>query len=82
MVRSRFLGKGTFGSVFRGEMREPSGESVVVAMKMPMNNEVDEDASREVKQAAEAAKRALKENPTMTLNDAYRFVLQFVKIFT
>ena len=51
-------------------------------MKMPMNNEVDEDASREVKQAAEAAKRALKENPTMTLNDAYRFVLQFVKIFT
>ena len=76
MVRSQFLGKGTFGSVFRGEMRTGDwGESRVVAMKMPMNNEVDEDASREVKQAAEAAKRAFKENPTMTLNDAYRFVL-------
>ena len=73
LVRDRFLGKGTFGSVFRGELKLPSGDTLIVAMKMPLNNEVDEQAKPEEKQAAQAAERALRDNPTMALNDAYRY---------
>ena len=40
---------------------------------MPLNNEVGEEARPEEIQMAAAAMRALKENPTMTLNDAYRW---------
>ena len=74
LTKGRFLGKGTFGSVFCGELRQASGAVKTIAMKMPLNNEVGSDARPEEKQMAEAAKRALKENPTMTLNDAYRCV--------
>lgn len=72
LVRGKFLGKGTFGSVFRGELKGATGDSDSVAMKMPLNNEVGEDAKPEERQAAEAATRALKDNPMMALNDAYR----------
>ena len=53
ITRGKFLGKGTFGSVFRGELRQISGNSITIAMKMPLNNDA---------------------NPTMELNDAYRWV--------
>ena len=72
LSRDKFLGKGTFGSVFRGKLRDASGEHRVVAMKMPLNNEVDEQARPEERQAAEAAQRALRDSPTLTLNDAFR----------
>lgn len=72
ITKGKFLGKGTFGSVFRGELRQESGNSITIAMKMPLNNEVGDDAPAEEKQMAAAAMRALKENPTVTLNDAYR----------
>ena len=73
ITRGKFLGKGTFGSVFRGELRQTSGDSITIAMKMPLNNEVGDEARPEEVQMAAAAMRALKENPTMTLNDAYRW---------
>lgn len=73
ITKGKFLGKGTFGSVFRGELRQESGNSITIAMKMPLNNEVGDDAPAEEKQMAAAAMRALKENPTLTLNDAYRW---------
>ena len=73
ITKGKFLGKGTFGSVFRGELRQESGNSITIAMKMPLNNEVGDDAPAEEKQMAAAAMRALKENPTVTLNDAYRW---------
>ena len=73
LTRGRFLGKGTFGSVFRGELKGAAGDSIAIAMKMPLNNDVGEDAKPEERQAAEAAKRALRDNPTMALNEAYRF---------
>ena len=72
LTRGRFLGKGTFGSVFRGEMRLSSGTSNTVAMKMPLNHEVGDDAQPEDQQMAEAAKKRLHANPTLELNDAYR----------
>lgn len=72
LVRGKFLGKGTFGSVFRGEIKGAAGDAESVAMKMPLNNEVGDDAKPEERQAAEAAKRALRDNPTMALNEAYR----------
>lgn len=80
LTRGKFLGKGTFGSVFRGELRQESGNSITIAMKMPLNNEVGDDAPAEEKQMAAAAMRALKENPTVTLNDAYRTVRQEMSI--
>ncbi|XP_048577768.1 leucine-rich repeat serine/threonine-protein kinase 1 isoform X2 [Nematostella vectensis] len=80
ITRGRFLGKGTFGSVFRGELRDASGESISIAMKMPLNNEIGDDAKPEERQAAEAAKRALRDNPTMALNDAYRTIRQEISI--
>lgn len=72
ITRGKFLGKGTFGSVFRGELRQISGNSITIAMKMPLNNEVGEDARPEDIQMAEAARKRLDANPTMELNDAYR----------
>lgn len=72
ITRGKFLGKGTFGSVFRGELRQTSGKSITIAMKMPLNNEVDDDALPEELQMAEAARKRLNLNPTMELNDAYR----------
>ncbi|KAK3754845.1 hypothetical protein QZH41_011322 [Actinostola sp. cb2023] len=80
LVRGKFLGKGTFGSVFRGELKGAAGDSYSIAMKMPLNNEVGEDAKPEERQAAEAAKRALADNPTMALNEAYRTVRQEISI--
>lgn len=80
ITKGKFLGKGTFGSVFRGELRQESGNSITIAMKMPLNNEVGDDAPAEEKQMAAAAMRALKENPTLTLNDAYRTVRQEMSI--
>ena len=74
ITRGKFLGKGTFGSVFRGELRQISGNSITIAMKMPLNNEVGEDARPEDIQMAEAARKRLDANPTMELNDAYRWV--------
>ena len=73
ITRGKFLGKGTFGSVFRGELRQSSGKSITIAMKMPLNNEVDDDALPEELQMAEAARKRLDANPTMELNDAYRW---------
>lgn len=73
ITRGKFLGKGTFGSVFRGELKQTSGDSLTIAMKMPLNNEVGDEARPEEVQMAAAAMRALKENPTMALNDAYRW---------
>lgn len=72
ITRGKFLGKGTFGSVFRGELKQQSGKSITIAMKMPLNNEVDDDALPEELQMAEAARKRLDANPTMELNDAYR----------
>jgi len=80
LTRGRFLGKGTFGSVFRGEMRLSSGTSNTVAMKMPLNHEVGDDAQPEDQQMAEAAKKRLHANPTLELNDAYRTVRQEMSI--
>ena len=74
ITRGKFLGKGTFGSVFRGELRQISGNSITIAMKMPLNNEVGEDARPEDIQMAEAARKRLDANPIMELNDAYRWV--------
>jgi len=80
ITRGKFLGKGTFGSVFRGELRQASGKSITVAMKMPLNNEVGEDACPEELQMAEAARKRLNANPTTELNDAYRTVRQEMSI--
>ncbi|KAJ7388223.1 hypothetical protein OS493_039119 [Desmophyllum pertusum] len=49
-------------------------------MKMPLNNEVGDEAPPEEAQMAAAAMRALRENPTMALNDAYRTVRQEMAI--
>lgn len=48
---------------------------------MPLNNEVGDEARPEEVQMAAAAMRALRENPTMVLNDAYRWggVLHWTK---
>ncbi|XP_068698664.1 leucine-rich repeat serine/threonine-protein kinase 1-like [Montipora capricornis] len=80
ITRGKFLGKGTFGSVFRGELRLSSGKSITIAMKMPLNHEVGDDARPEEIQMAEAAKKRLKANPTFELNDAYRTVRQEMSI--
>ena len=77
-MRGSFISKGSFGSVFRGEVRALNGalltETLRVAIKMPLNFEVGENPTPELQNAAEAAKRKLRDNPTTTYNEAYRYV--------
>ena len=73
VTRKKLLGRGTFGTVYAGELKQ-DGKVAQVALKMPLNNEVDENASEEEKAGARAAKRQVEEVPQQIYTEAYRFV--------
>ena len=73
VTRKKKLGRGTFGTVYTGEIKK-DGKVAQVALKMPLNNEIDENSTESEIAEAKAAKRKAEEVPQQVYTDAYRLV--------
>ncbi len=73
VTRKKKLGRGTFGTVYAGEIKH-NGKVAQIALKMPLDNELDENATEEEKAEARAAKRKVEEVPQQIYTEAYRLV--------
>ena len=73
MIYKKKLGQGTFGTVYAGEIKQ-NDVVTQVALKMPLDNQVDENATEEEKAQANAAQRKAQEIPQQIYTDAYRLV--------
>ena len=81
VIRKKKLGQGTFGTVYAGEIKQ-NGAAAQVALKMPLDNQVDENATKEEIAQANAAKLQAQEIPQQIYTEAYRLVckIKFLKI--
>ena len=79
LSRKKFLGRGSFGTVYAGEIKQ-DGKMMQVALKMPLDNEVGENPTEAEVAAAKAAKRKAEEVPRQIYTDAYRYVGIYVLI--
>ena len=73
VTRKKKLGRGSFGTVYAGEIKQ-DGKVAQVALKMPLDNEVDENATESEIAEAKAAKRKTEEVPQQVYTEAYRLV--------
>ena len=73
MTRKKKLGRGTFGTVYAGEIKQ-DGKVAQVALKMPLSNEVDENSTESEIAEAQAAQRKAEEVPQQIYTEAYRLV--------
>ena len=71
--RKKFLGRGAFGTVFAGEMKQDD-KVIPVALKMPLDNDVGENPTEEEIAAKNAAERKVQEVPRQIFTEAYRCV--------
>ena len=81
VIRKKKLGRGAFGTVYAGEIKQ-NGVAAQVALKMPLDNQVDENATKEEIAQANAAKLKTQEIPQQIYTEAYRLVckINFLKI--
>ena len=73
VTRKKKLGRGNFGTVFAGEVKQ-DGKLIQVALKMPLYYETDESSTEEEKAEAQAARRRVEEVPHQIYTEAYTLV--------
>lgn len=78
-TRKKFLGRGSFGTVYSGEVKQ-DGKALHVALKMPLDYDVGDNPSEAEMAAAKAAQRKVEEVPKLIFTDAYRLRLQIGNI--